>query len=93
MLAAGTALAFIAVVSSGQLTSLNQGAQLAASSVRWQGLVETASLPNLEPWDMHRALGIPPPPRPSGLTRQADAVGVVAVAPAVPQPGATRFFR
>lgn len=93
ILAAGSALAFVAVVSSGQLSDLNRGAQLAASSVRWQGLVETASLPALEPWNMHRALGIPPPPRPSGLTKQADFVGVVAVAPPIPEPEATRFFQ
>jgi hypothetical protein len=93
MLAAGTALVFIAVVSTGQLNDLNRGAQLAASSVRWQGLVETASLPALEPWKMHRALGVPPPPRPSGLTREADAVGVVAIAPPLTEPEATRFFQ
>lgn len=93
MLAAGSALVLIAVVSSGQLNDLNRGAQLASASVRWQGLVETASLPALEPWNMHHALGIPPPQRPSGLTKQADAVGVVAVAPAIPEPEAARFFQ
>ncbi len=93
MLAAGSALAFTVVVSTGQLNDLNRGAQLAASSVRWQGLVETGSLPALEAWNLRRAGGVPPPRRPSGLTSQADAVGVVAVAPPLAEPEATRSFQ
>ncbi len=91
-LAAGSALALIAVVSSGQLNDLGRTAT-ALPVVRWQGLVQSASLPVLEPWDMHHALGIAPPQRPSGLTPQADAVGVVAVIPNLPEPTAAGFFR
>jgi hypothetical protein len=92
-LAAGSALVLIAVVSTGQINDVTRSAQLSAPPVRWQGLVRTASIPALEPWNMHRALGVPPPPRPSGLTAQADAVGVVAVVAAVPEPTTPGFFR
>jgi hypothetical protein len=91
-LAAGSALALIAVVSSGQVAEFS-ASQHALPAVRWQGLVQSASLPELEPWNMHPAIGIPPPQRQSGLTEQADAVGVVAVMPNLSGPTAAGFFK
>jgi hypothetical protein len=91
-LAAGSALALIAVVSSGQAAQFS-ASQHALPAVRWQGLVQTASLPVLEPWNMHRAIGIAPPQRQSGLTAQADAAGVVASLPNVSGPSAAGFFK
>ena len=91
-LAAGSALALIAVVSSGQVAQFSAN-QHTLPAVRWQGLVQTASLPVLEPWNMHHAIGIAPPQRQSGLTAQADAVGIVASLPNLSGPSAAGFFK
>jgi hypothetical protein len=93
-LATAGALAVMVFVTGGRLAGLTGASPLAAAPARPTSLVQTASLPVLEPWRMDLGLGIAPPLRPSGLTEDADAVGaVVAAIPAVPQPTASGFFR